>query len=66
MLTLNDLNNLEYDGFNAALFNVVEKNPFIIATLWKYRPFRHFDDLMDRLVTIIQSLPLDTQEGLLR
>ena len=59
MLTLTELNDLEdFEEFIRIFGNVVEHCPVLAAALWRYRPFQDFDDLMDKIKSIINSLPL--------
>ena len=58
LLTISELNSLNYEEFISKTGNVVEQCPVLAAALWKYRPFLSFEDLMRKLKQIIQSLPL--------
>ena len=58
MLTLTELNNLDFEEFIGILGNVVEHCPVLAAGLWKFRPFIDFEDLMNKIRSIVHSLPL--------
>ena len=62
MLAIAGLNALDLEEFVSLSGNVVEKSPFIIVSLWKYRPFLSFEDLIAKLLTIIQGLPLQSKD----
>ena len=58
MLTISQLNSLDFEDFISLTGNVVEHCPVLAGALWKHRPFLSFEDLMNKLKEIIQSLPL--------
>ena len=58
MLTISQLNSLDFEDFISLTGNVVEHCPVLAGALWKHRPFLSFEDLMSKLKEIIQSLPI--------
>ena len=57
MLTLTEVNNLDFEKFIEILGNVVEHCPVLAAGLWSHRPFQNFEDLVNKIKAIIYSLP---------
>jgi len=66
MLTISELNSLNFEDFISKIGNVVEHCPVLAGALWKYRPFLSLENLISKLKEIISSLPLSVQEGILR
>ena len=58
MLTISELNALNFEDFISQTGNVVEHCPVLAGALWKYRPFQSFEDLLRKLKDIVLSLPL--------
>ncbi len=58
MLTLAEVNSLDYDIFVEKFGNIIEHCPVLAAALWKYRPFHSTEDLMDKMSAIVKDLPL--------
>ena len=65
MLTISELNSLNFQDFIAKTGNVVEHCPIVAGVLWKQRPFQSFEDLNDKIKEIVQSLPQPLKEGIL-
>ena len=58
MLTISELNSLNFEDFISKIGNVVEHCPVLAGALWKYRPFLSLENLISKLKEIISSLPL--------
>jgi len=57
MLTLTELNTLNFEDFVSLLGNVIENCPVLAAALWTSRPFKDFEDLKDKMKSVVMSLP---------
>ena len=65
MLTISELNSLDFQDFVSKTGNVVEHCPLVAGVVWKQRPFQSFDDLNHKIKEIVQSLPQPLKEGIL-
>ena len=57
MLSIIELNSLDYEQFIMEFGNVVEKCPAISGALWDYRPFNSISHLIFTISCIISELP---------
>ena len=66
LLTIDELNQLNFQDFIGKTGNVIEHCPVLAGALWKQRPFQSFEDLTEKLRMIVHGLPLSLKEGILR
>lgn len=65
-LTLQRINALDRDAFSAALAQVFEGPPEIVAEAWERRPFTDREALYRALVGVMEAMPAERQVALLR
>ena len=58
MLTIDELNSLDFEAFMQQLGNVVEHCPILAAAIWKQRPFRSVGHFISEMTGIVQALPI--------
>ena len=64
MLTLEDINSLDFDEFVNYFCNIIEDCPFVAGRLWKLRPFRSVDNFVSKAMEIVQmihTLPISSK-----
>ena len=64
MVSLWELNSLDFEPFIEKMGNVVEKCPTIIGALWSYRPFTSIEDMLYKINTIVHQLPYSGKHSL--
>jgi 2-oxo-4-hydroxy-4-carboxy-5-ureidoimidazoline decarboxylase len=65
LLTVQDLNALDFDAFMAAVGHVFEHSPWIAEATWARRPFRDVSDLHAELCRTMRSASPDRQLALI-
>lgn len=66
MYTLAELNQMDQDGFTAALGSIFEETPAIAHQVWRDRPFTSLDHLHQSMVAIVQQMTTEAQLALIR
>ena len=57
MLTITEVNELDFEIFIQKFGNVIEHCPVLAGGLWKHRPFRSLEHLLSEMEKIVQALP---------
>lgn len=66
MLTLHEINTLDQPHFTAALSNLFEGPPWIVAQTWHARPFTSLEHLHQALCQVMYTAPIEQQVALLQ
>src|SRR6186997_1110103 len=65
IMTLDDLNAGDRDGFVAALATIFEGSPWAAERAWRHRPFASLEALHQAMMTEVSTSSRDEQLGLL-
>ena len=65
-VTLTELNQLDRDGFTAALSNVFEHSPWIADQVAGRRPFAGVGQLFEAMASMVSGMPEDRQQALIK
>lgn len=66
LLSMNQVNLLNYEEFINRFGNVIEHCPISAAAIWKNRPFQNIYDLHENICKFVDQLPDIGKEGILR
>lgn len=66
LLSINQVNLLNYEEFIEYFGNVIEHCSIIAGAVWKNRPFQDTEDLHSNICTFLRQLPDIGKEGVLR
>lgn len=59
LLSIEEVNALDYDSFNKILGNVIEHCPLCVSAIWKKRPFQSVRHLHQSIATFLDELSED-------
>ena len=58
MLSITEINCLNFEDFTEHLKNVIEHCPVLAAALWKQKPFDSVSHMVSEMAKIVSALPL--------
>ena len=57
MISIQELNKLEFEDFIKLMGNIIEHCPVLTAALWRCRPFSSIEHLILKMANIVDELP---------
>ena len=57
MISIQELNKLEFEDFIKLMGNIIEHCPVLTAALWRCRPFSSIEHLILKMSNIVDELP---------
>jgi len=61
MITLDQVNSLDFEHFTEVFRNIVEHTPMVAAGMWSHRPYTNIEEVKQVLNQLIDSLPYDRE-----
>lgn len=66
MITVTEVNQMDYEQFIERFGNVVEHCPLVAGAVWASRPFADVNDMFECFGTFLDSLPYHGRQAVLR
>lgn len=66
MISIQEVNQLDYEEFIAKFGNTVEHCGLCAAAVWRYRPFASVEDIINKIAEFLEQLSIPGKEGVLR
>ena len=58
MLSIEEVNLLDFETFISHFGNVIEHCPVLAAALWAQKPFHSIEEFISKMTGIVQALPI--------